>query len=313
MLDFWLVRSGSRLLKPRKRLPVQSPRRARESIAGHAELFPPSLLPGASWEMSSSLRASWEPWSSFLSSPLRAPLPSAQIHPRRQFILPLHPSMISCPSSGPRIHGMLGCVASQSYGSGAPFPLLPVGRRTGTVLAGSCSSLGPRDAESRTFTQGNKNYNSQGRPVAAGGSGAVDINMAVVSQTKTVSLMWLRQGGFSGELGEIGPPSPFSSSCAGLNPSPDPSRRAPRRKTPLPLPLSPPPYLRPQPFVPGRWGGDCAEAENSASILRWVEWFGSLKSLSLSPSFSSLFLGGGVGGSKWVDWMAVLFSDPTER
>lgn len=37
--------------------------------------------------------------------------------------------------------------------------------------------------------KGGKNYNSQGRPAAAGGSGAVDINMAVVSQTKTVSLM----------------------------------------------------------------------------------------------------------------------------
>lgn len=36
---------------------------------------------------------------------------------------------------------------------------------------------------------GCRNYNSQGRLAAAGGSRAVDINMAVVSQTKTVSLM----------------------------------------------------------------------------------------------------------------------------
>lgn len=37
--------------------------------------------------------------------------------------------------------------------------------------------------------RGGRNYNSQGLLAAAGGSGAVDINMAVVSQTKTVSLM----------------------------------------------------------------------------------------------------------------------------
>lgn len=37
--------------------------------------------------------------------------------------------------------------------------------------------------------KGGRNYKSQGRLAAAGGSGAVDINMAVVSQTKTVSLM----------------------------------------------------------------------------------------------------------------------------
>lgn len=41
----------------------------------------------------------------------------------------------------------------------------------------------------KLLLKGGKNYNSQGRPAAAGGSGAVDINMAVVSQTKTVSLM----------------------------------------------------------------------------------------------------------------------------
>lgn len=57
------------------------------------------------------------------------------------------------------------------------------------VLPGAVVPQGLRAPSPALLLEGVRNYNSQGRPAAAGGSGAVDINMAVVSQTKTVSLM----------------------------------------------------------------------------------------------------------------------------
>lgn len=71
------------------------------------------------------------------------------------------------------------------HGSGAPFPSSRWARyMPGVVVRWSLWTQSPS-----LLLWGGRNYNSQGRPAPAGGSGAVDINMAVVSQTKTVSLM----------------------------------------------------------------------------------------------------------------------------
>lgn len=76
-----------------------------------------------------------------------------------------------------------------SHGSCAPFPssLWEVG--WARDLPGAVVPWGLWTPSPALLLKGGRNYNSQGRLAAAGGSGAVDINMAVVSQTKTVSLM----------------------------------------------------------------------------------------------------------------------------
>lgn len=67
---------------------------------------------------------SWALWAAFLFLPFLSKhlLPSAQIHRRRQFILPFHPSMISCPSSGSGIHGILGYVVRTASAPSSPPP-----------------------------------------------------------------------------------------------------------------------------------------------------------------------------------------------
>lgn len=66
-------------------------------------------------------------FSSFSSR--NASFPSAQIHSGRQFILSLHPSVISCPSAGPGKHGILGHVVPTSLAPLSPPPCGKAGGR----------------------------------------------------------------------------------------------------------------------------------------------------------------------------------------
>lgn len=119
---------------------------------------------------------------------------------------------------------------------------------------------------------------------------------------------------FRGRLGDRGLPSPFSSSCAGLNPSPVPSRLAPHAEDTPPPPAFP--SSLPQPFVLGRWGGGCAgrrELSKDSEVSRAVLKPDYLKSLSslLSLHFFFVFLRG--FGEKVSGLGMGLLSGPIEK
>lgn len=110
--------------------------RPAESIAGHAVLLlspPPRGIMGnvviSPCIMGTVVIFLFRPF------PLQRLLRPAQIHPGRQFILSLHPSMISCPLSGPGSHGILGCVVPMSL---APLTPPPCGKADGR---GTCREL----------------------------------------------------------------------------------------------------------------------------------------------------------------------------
>lgn len=158
-----------------------------ESIAGHAVFFPLRSFPVHHGKCSHlSVHHGNRGHLSF-SSPLRTP-PSVSSNSSAP---PIHPA------SSPQ-HDIMSLIWAQNpwyagmcspYGSGAPFPSSLWEGARARYLPGAVVPWGLGTQSPAPLLKGDKNYNSQGRPVAAGGSGAVDINMAVVSQTKTVSLM----------------------------------------------------------------------------------------------------------------------------
>lgn len=123
---------------------------------------------------------------------------------------------------------------------------------------------------------------------------------------------------FRGRLGDRGLPSPSSSSCADLNPSPVRSRPAPHAEDTPPPPAFP--SSRSQPFVLGRWGGGCAarrELGNDSEVSRAVLKPDYLKSLSSLLSlhfffFFAGFWGESEWGSGWVSETAGLRGGRTQ-
>lgn len=159
----------------------------------------------------------------------------------------------------------------------------------GAGLSGSCSSLGPPDAASRAFTQGRQELQLPEPPGCSrwergccyqyGGCQPDKDSQSAVIETREV---------FRGRLGDRGLPSPFSSSCVGLNPSPVPSRRAPHAEDSPPPPVSPPPRLSPSCWDVGE--GAVPGAENSARIEgESCGFVAGLPQVSFLTCFSLLF------------------------
>lgn len=188
MLDFWLVRSSSSTSQTQKAssgsISTTGPPRASRDMQSFSPLRSFPVHHGKCSHLS--VHHGNRGHLSF-SSPLRTP-PSVSSNSSAP---PIHPA------SSPQ-HDIMSLIWAQNpwyagmcspYGSGAPFPSSLWEGARARYLPGAVVPWGLGTQSPAPLLKGDKNYNSQGRPVAAGGSGAVDINMAVVSQTKTVSLM----------------------------------------------------------------------------------------------------------------------------
>lgn len=189
ILDFWLFNtSHSTPSYPESVFRFNLCHRPAESIVGHAVFPPYAPFPGHHGKCSHLCKhhgtcghRSFSSPSSLKAASVSSNSSPPQIHPRSP---PQHDIMSPFWAWDPWYSGMCS-----SHSSGAPFSSSLWEGGWARDLSGAVVLWGLWTPTLALLLKGGRNYNSQGRPAAAGGSGAVDINMAVVSQTKTVSLM----------------------------------------------------------------------------------------------------------------------------